>query len=258
MPRRNDIRKIMVIGSGPIVIGQALRVRLLGHPGRARAARRGLRGGAGQLEPGDHHDRPRAGRAHLRRADHGRGAARRSSPRSGPTRSCPRSAGRPRSTSRSALAAAGILDKYGVKLIGASVEAIEKAEDRELFKAAMEKIGLEVPRSGYARSLEEALAVQATFAGSGYPVILRPSFTLGGMGGGIAYNADEFDEKVRVGAGAVAARAGPGRGVGARLEGVRARGDARPRRQRGHHLLDREPRSDGRAHRRLDHRRARR
>ncbi|MCA1662736.1 MAG: carbamoyl-phosphate synthase large subunit, partial [Myxococcales bacterium] len=95
-----------------------------------------------------------------------------------------------------ALAAAGVLDKYGVKLIGASVDAIEKAEDRELFKAAMEKIGLEVPRSGYARSLAEARAVQKSFAGSGYPVILRPSFTLGGMGGGIAYNSDEFDDKV--------------------------------------------------------------
>src|SRR5262249_23323232 len=92
-----------------------------------------------------------------------------------------------------ALAEAGILEKYGVKLIGASVEAIEKAEDRELFKAAMAKIGLEVPRSGYAHSLEEARAIQQTF---GFPAILRPSFTLGGMGGGIAYSAEEFDDKV--------------------------------------------------------------
>src|SRR5207237_217365 len=90
-----------------------------------------------------------------------------------------------------ALAEAGILEKYGVKLIGASVEAIEKAEDRELFKAAMARIGLEVPRSGYAHSLKEAREIQQTF---GFPAILRPSFTLGGMGGGIAYSAEEFDE----------------------------------------------------------------
>ncbi len=88
----------------------------------------------------------------------------RSSSASGPTRSCPRWAGRPRSTWRSSCAKAGVLAKYGVKLIGAQVEAIEKAEDRELFKQAMEKIGLEVPRSGYAHSLEEALAMQATCA----------------------------------------------------------------------------------------------
>src|SRR5262249_10798175 len=97
------------------------------------------------------------------------------------------------------LAAAGVLDKYGVKLIGASVEAIEKAEDRELFKEAMARVGLEVPRSGYARSLDQARAIQQSIVeagGAGYPVILRPSFTLGGAGGGIAYNAAEFDDKV--------------------------------------------------------------
>ncbi|HEY7954131.1 MAG TPA: carbamoyl-phosphate synthase large subunit, partial [Polyangia bacterium] len=91
------------------------------------------------------------------------------------------------------LAERGILDKYGVKLIGASREAIEKAEDRELFKAAMQRIGLEVPRSGYATSVEEARRIVAEF---GYPIILRPSFTLGGMGGGIVYQESELDEKV--------------------------------------------------------------
>ena len=123
-----------------------------------------------------------------------------------------------------------MLEKYGVKLIGAQVAAIEKAEDRELFKQAMQKIGLSVPLSGYAHSLAEARAIQAEMAaatGVGFPVILRPSFTLGGSGAAIAWNAEEFDAKVAWGLSAEPARRGAGRGVGARLEGVRAGGDAR-------------------------------
>jgi carbamoyl-phosphate synthase large subunit len=94
---------------------------------------------------------------------------------------------------------AGVLDAFGVRLIGAQVEAIEKAEDRELFKRAMQKIGLSVPLSGYAHSLEEAKAIQSKMAadtGIGYPVLLRPSFTLGGSGAAVVWNADEFDSKV--------------------------------------------------------------
>ena len=87
------------------------------------------------------------------------------------------------------LAEKGILDRYGVRMIGADREAIRKAEDRKLFKEAMERIGLDVPRSGLAHSLEEARAIAAVI---GFPLIIRPSFTLGGTGGG-----------VRLGAGAV-------------------------------------------------------
>jgi carbamoyl-phosphate synthase large subunit len=97
---------------------------------------------------------------------------------------------------------AGVLDAYGVRLIGAQVEAIEKAEDRELFKRAMQKIGLAVPRSGYARSLEEARTIQSAMAaetGTAYPVLLRPSFTLGGSGAAVVWNAEEFDAKVQWG-----------------------------------------------------------
>src|SRR3954468_8117389 len=96
----------------------------------------------------------------------------------------------------------GVLDAYGIKLIGAQVEAIEKAEDRQLFKQAMEKIGLSVPMSGYAHSLEEARSIQVKMAaetGVGYPVLLRPSFTLGGSGAAIVWNAEEFDAKVNWG-----------------------------------------------------------
>src|SRR3546814_19240 len=87
------------------------------------------------------------------------------------------------------LAREGVLEKYGVELIGASRDAIDKAEDRERFKAAMTKIGLASARSAMAHSLEEALQVQASI---GYPAIIRPSFTMGGSGGGIAYNREEF------------------------------------------------------------------
>ncbi len=89
------------------------------------------------------------------------------------------------------LARHGVLEKYGVEMIGASREAIDKAEDREKFKRAMTRIGLGSARSGIAHSIEEAYQVQA---GLGYPAIIRPSFTLGGSGGGIAYNPEEFLE----------------------------------------------------------------
>lgn len=85
----------------------------------------------------------------------------------------------------------GVLQKYGVELIGASREAIDKAEDRQLFQEAMSKIGLETPRSGFAHSMQEAWAILDKV---GFPAIIRPSFTMGGSGGGIAYNRDEFLE----------------------------------------------------------------
>ena len=85
----------------------------------------------------------------------------------------------------------GVLEEFGVEMIGASREAIDKAEDRDLFRQAMQKIGLDMPRSAIAHSIEEARQVQA---GIGFPAIIRPSFTMGGSGGGIAYNREEFDE----------------------------------------------------------------
>src|SRR5262245_30414487 len=93
-----------------------------------------------------------------------------------------------------ALNERGVLEKYGVELIGASVKAIKKAEDRELFKQAMEKIGLRCPRAFLARTLDDAYKAVEDI---GYPVILRPSFTMGGSGGGIAYSKSEFDVAIR-------------------------------------------------------------
>src|SRR5690606_9851391 len=86
---------------------------------------------------------------------------------------------------------AGVLKKYNVELIGASIPAIKVAEDRLKFKEAMRSIGVDVPESYYARSIEQALEAADTL---GYPIIIRPSFTLGGVGGGIAYNVEEFKD----------------------------------------------------------------
>ncbi|GBD40867.1 Carbamoyl-phosphate synthase large chain [bacterium HR39] len=94
------------------------------------------------------------------------------------------------------LAVSGVLDRWGCELIGARLEAIEKAEDREKFRDAMRKIGLEVPKSAVARSMEEA---RAALAVTGLPAIVRPSYTLGGTGGGVAYNVEEFEEIARAG-----------------------------------------------------------
>jgi carbamoyl-phosphate synthase large subunit len=94
------------------------------------------------------------------------------------------------------LADKGILEKYGVELIGASREAIRMAEDRELFRVAMSEIGLECPKAEVAKTFEGALDAQVKV---GYPTIIRPSFTLGGSGGGIAYNREEFEEIVKRG-----------------------------------------------------------
>ena len=94
------------------------------------------------------------------------------------------------------LAREGVLEKYGVEMIGASREAIDTAEDREKFRDAMTEIGLESPKADIAHSMEEALQKQAAI---GFPTIIRPSFTMGGSGGGIAYNKEEFETIVKRG-----------------------------------------------------------
>jgi carbamoyl-phosphate synthase large subunit len=146
----------------------------------------------------------------------------------------------------------GVLEKYGVELIGANAEAIDKAEDREKFKDAMTKIGLGRRASASRTAWTRPGQVQRRV---GFPHDHPPSFTLGGTGGGIAYNKEEFRDHLQARPGSLADQRGADRGVAARLERVRDGGGARQGGQLHHHLLDREPRPDGRAHRRLDHRR---
>jgi carbamoyl-phosphate synthase large subunit len=193
MPRRNDIKKIMLIGSGPIVIGQACEFDYSGTQGVRALRAEGFEVVLVNSNPATIMTDPElAERTYVEPITVE--VCEKIIARERPDALLPTLGGQTALNTALALAAAGILDKYGVKLIGASVEAIEKAEDRELFKAAMARIGLSVPRSGYARSLEEARVIQKEY---GFPSILRPSFTLGGAGGGIAYNAEEFDDKVQ-------------------------------------------------------------
>ncbi len=152
-----------------------------------------------------------------------------------------------------ALAEDGTLEEFGVELIGANYDAINCAEDRDLFRAAMERAGLKMPESAIATTLEEALGFAEQI---GLPAIVRPAFTLGGRGGGIAYTAEEFHALVQRGIAASPDQPDPHRQVRHRVGRVRARGHARPQRQRRDRLLHREPRPHGRAHGRLRHRRA--
>ena len=200
MPKRTDIHSILIIGAGPIVIGQACEFDYSGAQACKALQERGLPDRAGQFEPGDDHDRPGAGRCDLYRADHpgDRRAHHRREREAAPDRRAAADDGRPdRAEHRDGagpLAASS--QRYGVELIGANEEAIAKAEDRQLFRQAMDKIGLESPKSRLVSSLDAALeALDAV----GLPAIIRPSFTLGGTGGGIAYNTEEFEEIVRGG-----------------------------------------------------------
>ena len=143
------------------------------------------------------------------------------------------------------MAEDGILDRYGVELLGVKPEAIAMAEDRELFKKAIEEIGLEVCASAYVSSEEEAIAFAAKV---GYPVIVRPSFTLGGTGGGIAYNVEELQRAVHFRFRSKPRASAVNRGICFRLEGNRGRGDEGQRRQLYRGLHHRKLRSHGHPH----------
>jgi carbamoyl-phosphate synthase large subunit len=189
MPKRTDIHKVLVIGSGPIVIGQASEFDYSGTQAIKALREEGVQVVLPQQQPATVMTDPEfAHRTYIEPITVE--AAEQIIERERPTRSCPTMGGQTALNLAKALAEKGILERYGVKLIGASLQAINKAEDRQLFKAAMQKIGVPLPRSGYATSLDEAKAVVKDI---GFPAIIRPSFTLGGTGGGVAYNSDEFE-----------------------------------------------------------------
>ena len=198
MPRREDLKSVLVIGSGPIVIGQGCEFDYSGTQACRVLKAGGHPGLPGQLQPGHDHDRPGVRRRHLRRADHPRGARQGDRQGAPGRRCCPPSAARPRSTPPSPCTRNGTLKKYDVELIGADIDAIEACEDREKFKDIVIGLGAEVPRSLICHTIDECLAaVYGSPArrpdadrrtGLGFPVVVRPSFTLGGLGSGIAYN----------------------------------------------------------------------
>jgi len=189
MPKRTDIQKVLVIGSGPIIIGQACEFDYSGTQAIKALKEEGIQVILLNSNPATVMTDPEfADRTYIEPITVD--VAEQIIERERPDALLPTMGGQTALNLAKALAEQGILEKYGVRLIGASLNAINKAEDRQLFKAAMQKIGIPLPRSGYARSLPEAVAIVADI---GFPAIIRPSFTLGGTGGGVAFNSEEFE-----------------------------------------------------------------
>ncbi len=190
MPKRTDLKRVLVIGSGPIVIGQACEFDYSGTQACKALKSEGLEVILVNSNPATIMTDPEiADRTYVEPLTVE--MLERVIERERPDALLPTVGGQTALNLSVALAEAGVLDRYGVKLIGASIAAIKVAEDRLKFKEAMRSIGIDLPDSHYARSLDQALEAAAQI---GYPTIIRPSFTLGGVGGGIAYNVEEFRE----------------------------------------------------------------
>ncbi|MBD2314997.1 carbamoyl-phosphate synthase large subunit [Desertifilum sp. FACHB-1129] len=191
MPRRDDIHKILLLGAGPIVIGQACEFDYSGTQACKALRSEGYEVVLVNSNPATIMTDPEtAERTYIEPLTPE--LVEKVIAKERPDALLPTMGGQTALNIAVALAKRGVLDKYGVELIGAKLDAIEKAEDRLLFKQAMEKIGVSVCPSGIASTLDEAKAI-AHQIGT-YPLIIRPAFTLGGAGGGIAYNQEEFEE----------------------------------------------------------------
>ncbi len=195
MPKRTDISSVLIIGSGPIVIGQACEFDYSGAQACKALREEGYRVILVNSNPATIMTDPEMADATYIEPVTWR-AVSAIIERERPDALLPTMGGQTALNCALDLVREGVLKRFGVELIGASREAIDKAEDRDLFRKAMRKIGLDMPRSAIAHSLEEAIQVQASI---GFPTIIRPSFTMGGSGGGIAYNQEEFEEICRRG-----------------------------------------------------------
>jgi carbamoyl-phosphate synthase large subunit len=189
MPKRTDIKSILIIGAGPIIIGQACEFDYSGAQACKALREEGYRVVLVNSNPATIMTDPEMADAIYIEPINWRTIAR-IIEKERPDALLPTMGGQTALNTALDLVREGVLDKYGVELIAASRAAIDMAEDRELFRDAMCSIGLEVPRSKLVRALEEGLAVVAEI---GYPVVIRPSFTLGGTGAGVAYNREEFE-----------------------------------------------------------------
>ncbi|MGE0461371.1 MAG: carbamoyl-phosphate synthase large subunit, partial [Vicinamibacterales bacterium] len=190
MPRRTDIHRVLVIGSGPIVIGQACEFDYSGTQALKALKSEGLEVVLVNSNPATIMTDPElADRTYVEplTAD----ALEKVIERERPDALLPTVGGQTALNLAVQLDELGVLKKYNVALIGAQIPAIKVAEDRLLFKNAMKEIGVDMPRSGVVKSLDEALTLVED---TGFPAIIRPSFTMGGVGGGIAYNLEEFKE----------------------------------------------------------------
>ena len=192
MPKRTDIQSILMIGSGPIVIGQACEFDYSGTQACKALKAEGYRVILINSNPATIMTDPEmADRTYVEPITVE--VVERVIARERPDALLPTMGGQTALNTTMGLVKQGVLEKYGVKLIGASAEAIHKAEDRDAFKLAMQRIGLRVPKSGTAHNRQEAMAVLDMV---GFPAIIRPSFTMGGTGGNIAYNREEFEKLI--------------------------------------------------------------
>src|SRR5487761_912004 len=195
MPKRTDIHKILIIGSGPIIIGQACEFDYSGSQACKALRAEGYEVVLVNSNPATIMTDPEfADRTYVEplTVEYLDAILEREKPDA----ILPTVGGQTALNLAVELAETGILEKHNVRLIGASLEAIKMAEDRLWFKDLMAKIGLDVPRSQLVNNLQSAMQAADQI---GFPIIIRPSFTLGGSGSGIAYNREEFEEIVRAG-----------------------------------------------------------
>ena len=195
MPKRTDLRTILIIGAGPIVIGQACEFDYSGAQACKALKEEGFRVVLVNSNPATIMTDPGTADAVYIEPINWR-TVEKIIAKEKPDALLPTMGGQTALNCALDLADNGVLEKYGVELIGASRDAIRMAEDRALFRTAMLEIGLDCPKAEAAKSFEQALDIQTRV---GYPTIIRPSFTLGGSGGGIAYNREEFEEIVKRG-----------------------------------------------------------
>src|SRR3982751_5251795 len=190
MPKRTDIKKILIVGSGPIVIGQAAEFDYSGTQACGALKQEGFEVVLVNSNPATIMTDPEiADRTYVEPLTIETVTAIIDKER--PDALLPTVGGQTGLNLSVELYEQGVLERFGVKLIGANVEAIKVGEDRELFKKAMDEIGIPTAKGGFAHTWEEAEAIVET---TGYPAIIRPAFTLGGTGGGTAYNPEEFEE----------------------------------------------------------------
>ena len=195
MPKRTDLKKILIIGSGPIVISQACEFDYSGAQACKALREEGFSVVLVNSNPATIMTDPEmADRTYIEPIT--AEILEKVIEQERPDALLPTLGGQTALNVTVQLAERGVLERYRVELIGAKLDAIQRAENRELFKRTMESVGLEVPRAGYARTLEEARDIAQTI---GFPVVIRPSFTLGGTGGGVAYNAEEFERIAKLG-----------------------------------------------------------
>src|SRR5512134_3109332 len=190
MPKRTDLKSILIIGAGPIVIGQACEFDYSGAQACKALKQEGYRVILVNSNPATIMTDPETADATYIEPIRWQ-TLERIIAKEQPDAVLPTMGGQTALNCALDLAKHGVLEKYGVELIGANAEAIDLAEDRQKFRDAMTEIGLGSARSGVAHTIEEARRIQADI---GFPVIIRPSFTLGGTGGGVAFNREEFEE----------------------------------------------------------------